>query len=144
MIQKAKRERSKNLTDDDINIIADITDGWSGKITWDDLISEVELRLKEHYVRQTLAKHSRIKSAYKSAQKRFKESGDTKLKNTIEYDVLQQRCERLEAQNARLIRENQDLLAQFSRWSYNSYAKGVTEDELDKPLPTVDRRQTKN
>lgn len=140
MAQKRTRERSKNLTDADIEKIVDITDGWSGKLTWDDLISEVELRLKERYTRQTLAKHTRIKSAYDAAQKRFQDTGDKKKKNTIEYDVLQQRLERLEAQNERLQRENQDLLSQFARWAYNAYAKGVTKKELDMPLPKVDRR----
>lgn len=140
MAQKRIRERSKNLTDTDIEKIVDITDGWSGKLTWDNLISEVELRLGERYKRQTLAKHTRIKIAYDSAQERYHDTGDKKKKNTIEYDVLLQRFERLEAQNTRLKRENQDLLAQFSRWAYNAYAKGVTKKELDQPLPKIDRR----
>lgn len=140
MAQKRTRERSKNLTDADIEKIVDITDGWSGKLTWDDLISEVELRLKERYTRQTLAKHTRIKCAYDSAQKRYQDTGDEKKKNTIEYDVLLQRLERLEAQNTRLIQENNALLAQFARWEYNSYANGVSKKELDKPLPKIDRR----
>lgn len=139
MAQKRTRERSKNLTDADIEKIVDITDGWSGKLTWDNLISEVELRLKERYTRQTLAKHTRIKSAYDSAQKRYQDTGDKKKKNTIEYDVLLQRLERLEAQNARLTRENHALLAQFARWAYNAHASGVSKKELDKPLPNIDR-----
>ena len=84
MAQKRKRERSKNLTDTDIEKIVDITDGWSGKLIWDDLISEVELRLGERYTRQTLAKHTRIKYAYDSTRKRNQNSGDKKKKNTLE------------------------------------------------------------
>ncbi|GIT99121.1 hypothetical protein [Sulfurovum sp. TSL1] len=140
MTHKAKRERSKNLNDDSIEKIVEILDGWSKKLTWDDLINEIDFRLKERYTRQTLAKHARIKSAFNLTKKRISARGNHKSTSSVEVEVLIQQIERVEAENARLKKENQDLLAQFSRWSYNSYLKGVTEDELDKPLPMVDRR----
>jgi len=139
MKEKAKRERSKNLTDGDIEKIVEIFDGWSGKLTWDDLISEVELRLKECYTRQTLAKHPRIKSAYDLTKKRISSDPDTRSNSSPEIQVLEQIISKLEAKTARLNRENQDLLAQFARWSYNAYAKGISKEELDNPLPTIDR-----
>jgi hypothetical protein len=140
MKEKAKRERSKNLNDDTIEKIVEILDGWSGSLTWNNLITEIELRLKDKYVRQTLAKHTRIKSAYHSTKKRISDEPATKSKDSVEIQVLQQVIAKLDAKNARLNRENQDLLAQFARWQYNSYVKGVTKEELDKPLPKVDRR----
>jgi len=140
MTQKTKRERSENLNDDRIEQIADILDGWSGKLTWNDLILEIKLHLKDTYVRQTLAKHTRIKSAYDSAKKRDSDDSNIKSTDSPEIKVLKQQIERLEAQNERLKKENQDLLSQFARWAYNTYAKGVTKEELDKPLPKVDRR----
>ena len=140
MKEKAKRERSRNLNDDTIEKIVEILDGWSGSLTWNKLITEIELRLKDKYVRQSLAKHTRIKSAYHSTKQRISDEPDTRSKGSVEIQVLQQEIAKLEAKNVRLNRENQDLLAQFARWAYNSYAKGVTKDDLDKLLPKVDRR----
>lgn len=140
MKEKAKRERSKNLNDNIIEKIVEILDGWSGSLTWDNLIIEIELHLKDKYTRQTLAKHTRIKSAFDLTKKRISDEPETQSKGSVEIQVLQQVITKLEAKNARLNRENQDLLAQFARWQYNSYAKGVTKEELDKPLPKVDRR----
>lgn len=68
MGQKHKRERSENLTDDSINKIVDILDGSSGSLTWNSLIGEIKQRLKNEYIRQTLDKRTRIKSAYDSAK----------------------------------------------------------------------------
>jgi len=140
MKEKAKRERSKNLNDDSIEKIVEILDGWSGSLTWDSLITEIELRLKDKYVRQTLAKHTRIKSAYNLTKKRISDEPDAKNNDSVEIQVLQQIIAKLEAKNARLNRENQDLLAQFSKWAYNSYTKGVSKADLNKPLPKIDRR----
>jgi len=140
MEQKPKRERSKNLNDDSINKIVDILDGYSGSLTWKSLINDISKRLKNKYTRQTLAKHTRIKSAYDAAKHRISEESDKPKNGSAEIQVLKQTIAKLEAKNARLTRENQDLLAQFARWAYNSYAKGVSKDDLNKPLPKIDRR----
>ncbi len=139
MKQKETRVRSKNLSDDDIEKIANILDGWSGSLTWNKLIIEVKLWLKEEYTRQTLAKHTRIKTAYDLAKDRISDETDIPSESPVEVQLLQQENAKLEARNARLTRENQDLLAQFARWSYNSYAKGVSKNELNKPLPKINR-----
>lgn len=140
MNEKAKRERSRNLNDHTIVKIVEILDGWSGSLTWDKLINEIELHLKDKYTRQTLAKHTRIKSAFDLTKKRISDEPDTNSKSSVEIQVLNQVIAKLEAKNERLNRENQDLLAQFARWAYNSYAKGVTKEELDCALPKIDRR----
>ena len=139
MMQKTKRERSKNLGDTEIEKIVGILDGWSGKLTWDKLLDEIQIHLKQHYTRQTLAKHTRIKSAYDLTKERISEVPKESTHVSPEVTILKQKIERLEAKNTRLQRENQDLLAQFARWAYNSYAKGVTKEDLDKPLPKNDR-----
>ena len=62
---------------------------------------------------------------------------------SIEVAMLMQKIKRIEAENDRLHRENQELLIQFARWAYNAYSKGVTINDLDKPLSEVDRGKTK-
>ena len=135
-----KRERSANLDDEKIEQIVQILDGWTGKLTWDKLISEINLHLKNKYTRQTLSKHTRIKSAYELIKKNKYDSNENKVYSPVEVNVLLQELEKIKAENKRLKKEKQDLLAQFARWTYNSYAKGVSKEELDKPLPIIDRR----
>lgn len=135
-----KRERSENLDDEKIEKIVQILDGWSGKLTWNKLIDEIALHLKNQYTRQTLAKHTRIKSAYELIKGNKLDTEKKKIYTPIEINVLIQELEKIKAENKRLKKEKQDLLAQFARWTYNSYAKGISKEELDKPLPIIDRR----
>jgi type I restriction-modification system DNA methylase subunit len=135
-----KRERSENLDDGKIEKIVQILDGWSGKLTWNKLIDEIALHLRNKYTRQTLAKHTRIKSAYELIKENKFDTETKKIYTPIEINVLIQELEKVKAENKRLKKEKQDLLAQYARWAYNSYAKGVTKEDLDKPLPIIDRR----
>jgi len=143
MSQNSKHTRSENLTDENIEKIVKVLDGWSGKLTWNKLIDEIYIRIKNKYTRQTLAKHQRIKDAYDLTKNRV--STDVKeLPNmSSEVAILIQRTKRLEAENDRLNFENEVLLAQFARWAYNAHSKGVTKEMLDKPLIPVDRGKTK-
>lgn len=137
-----KRNRSNNLLDNDIASIVSILDGWSEKLTWDSLIDMVEFRMKQRYTRQTLAKHSRIKSAYDLTKKRIINKTLIEIKEPkVNDNILIQKINRLEAENTRLTKENEAFLTQFARWAYNAYIKGITQDELDNALPRVNRRQ---
>ena len=139
-----KRSRSKNLTDEDIEIAVNILDGIDGKLTWGDLIEALYVRTGELYTRQALSKHSRIKRAYDISKERIiREREDTNRTDTSlsqkEY-ILTEKIKTLEAENERIKKENSDLLIQFARWAYNSYAHGMTPEQLNKELPAVDRR----
>lgn len=140
-----KRSRSKNLTDENIEMAVDILDGIDGKLTWDDLIEALYIRSGESYTRQTLSKHTRIKRAYDIAKQRIiREREDTNRTDASlsqkEY-ILTEKIKKLEAENERIKKENDDLLLQFARWAYNAYAHGMTPTQLDKSLPPVDRGQ---
>jgi hypothetical protein len=50
--------------------------------------------------------------------------------------------ERLQEKNKRLIEENNKLLNQFVIWQYNASNKGITRQDLEAPLPDINR--TKN
>ena len=135
-----QRIRSSNITDQNIEDIVRLLDGWAaGKLTWNSLIDAVSFRFNEQYTRQALSKHNRIKRAYDITKERIAGNKDTTL-GPRGQDILAQKIERLEAENLRLTQENEDLLFQFARWAYNAYTKGITQDELEKPLPNVDRR----
>jgi hypothetical protein len=48
--------------------------------------------------------------------------------------------ERLQARVARLEAENGALIEQFVVWLYNANARGVTVEQLTRPLPPAARR----
>lgn len=143
MSQNSKNTRAENLTDELIEKIVRILDGWSEKLTWNKLIDEIEFRTKNKYTRQALAKHQRIKDAYNLTKNRVSDVVKELPNMSSEVVALIQKVKRLEAENDRLNFENETLLAQFARWAYNAHSKGVTKEMLDKHLTPVDRGRTK-
>jgi len=137
---KLKPQRSKNLTDQSIEAIVRILDGWSGKITWELLIEEIKKRLHQTYTRQALFSHERIRIAFQ-LKKDSLPFHKEKLKKLYDPEEIieSQRNARLVAENTRLERENQRLLEQFTRWAYNAHTYGLSEDQLNKALPMVHR-----
>lgn len=56
--------------------------------------------------------------------------------------VAIERIARLERENERLKRENTELLQHYVVWQYNAHIHGLSERELNKALPGIDRGQT--
>ncbi|MFA7280088.1 MAG: hypothetical protein WC100_08325 [Sterolibacterium sp.] len=147
---KARKSRGANLTDDAIESIVRLLDNWEdGKLTWGLLIGQIHKQLRVRYTRQTLDRHARISQAFQARKKAI--SGQIP-KATPE----QERIKSLVAENARLERENRNLLEQFHRWLYNVTSishKHWEEDwrlhreairaALDKPLPPPGRQGAK-
>lgn len=134
------RRRGKNLGDAEIQTIVEILDGWVGVPTWEALIDDVALRLHCRYTRQALHNHERIRMTF-VARKRsaISEPEQPRRRGGKELQAALDRMARLETENARLERENNALLEQFVRWSYNAHCRGLTEDFLNRPLAPVDR-----
>lgn len=144
----SKHERAKNLDDKAIADIVAVIDGWSGKLSWELLLEAVEKRLRQRYTRQALNNHTRIADAFrlrkKSLAAQAQQAGRRRLGDASqELEAALQRIQVLEAENLRLVCENDRLLEQFVRWAHNAYTRGLDKDFLDQPLPTVQRDRTK-
>lgn len=137
--------RAKNLGDGDVAKIVEVLDGWSGKLSWELLIDAVEKRLFARYTRQAFHKHARIKDAFAHRKAALSSSGERprKAASSPELQLALDRIERLTAENARLGAENTRLLEQFVRWAYNAHTRNLDEAFLSRPLPTVNRQQTR-
>lgn len=129
---------AKHLTDQDIDKIIGILDGWKGKLTWDGLCEAASKQVGKRPTRQSLNTHQRIKQAYESKKERLK-SGLKGTKAPPSLAIAGQRIARLEEENARLKNENSRLLEQYVVWQYNAYRHGLTEEKLNVPLPAIDR-----
>ena len=139
--RKPVKRRGKNLTDDAIEQIVRVIDGWSDKpLTWDALVDALVARLHCRYTRQALHRHERIKQAF--TQRKDALSGTDAPRGSGQMAEAAARIARLEAENQRLEMENQRLLEQFVTWAYNAHSRGLSKEFLDQPLPRVNRDQT--
>jgi len=129
---------AKHLTDNDINRVVGLVDGWDGKISWEALCDEVAELLGARPTRQTLSSHARIKNAF-VAKKNHQKIGLLPTKRPQSLDLAQQRINRLESENQRLRSENDRLLERFIKWQYNAQKRGISQLMLDEYLPEIDR-----
>lgn len=141
-------QRGKNIDDKVIEEIVGILDGWSTKLTWEKLIESIEKRLGSPYTRQALHQHERILSAFQDrkaalADKSKHPTKPARPRSAEEVEMLISRNERLQTENARLKAENTRLLEQFVVWAYNAHIRGLSEEFLSRPLPTIDRDHTR-
>ncbi|MCC2682702.1 MAG: hypothetical protein K0S36_2266 [Nitrosospira multiformis] len=143
MAKLRPKKRSKNLGDAEIKQIVEILDGWSGKLSWELLINAIELRMFNRYTRQALFKHERIRNAFDLKKSNpAKGKGEIRRVASPELQMALERIAKLEAENKRLESENNHLLEQFARWAYNAHTRGLDNDFLNRPLPSVNRGQT--
>ena len=133
---------AKHITDQDIEKIVSLIDQWDDevKFTWDNLCMLAHKRYSITATRQTLQGYTRIKSVYNDKKQDLRTNGKRKEKIPPSLSIAAKRIATLEAENSRLKKEQERLLAQFVVWQYNAYAHGVTMDELNRPLPKKDNR----
>lgn len=129
---------AKHLTRKDIEILVNLIDAWEGKLGWDALCDAVAPLIGGRPTRQTLSSHTQVKDAFAHKKEQLKD-GPVATKKPASLSIAEQRIRRLENENRRLQEENSRLLERFLKWQYNAYKHGVFENELEKPLPRVDR-----
>ncbi|NNA26926.1 hypothetical protein HBN84_16715 [Pseudomonas lundensis] len=129
---------AKHLSAKDLDLIVRAIDSWDGKLGWEALCDAVEPLIGTRPTRQTLNAHQRIKDAFAHQKARLK-SGFVSTKRPASLSIAEQRIRRLEVENSRLQRENNQLLERFMRWQYNAHKFNVSAEKLDAPLPFVDR-----
>lgn len=132
---------AKHLSDADIDRIIEILDGWKEKLNWEFLCDACLPAIGTKPARQTLMKFARVKNAFIAAKKRIKQ-GIPELPAPPSMRVAIERIARLERENERLKRENTELLQQFVVWQYNAHIHGLSDRDLRKALPKIDRGQT--
>jgi hypothetical protein len=139
------KQRSRNLSPENVELIVGLLDGWSGTLTWKGLIESVERRLYFRYTRQTLHAHQRIQDAFGLCKERLDRGSRKKGEKHVsqEMRLLMQHLARRDAEVERLKAENQRLMEQFVVWLYNAQIRGIGQAELGRSMPRVDRGQTK-
>lgn len=136
------KSRGRVIDETVLEVIEHLLDKWSGKLTWDLLIDAIKSSIATEYTRQALAGHERIVKAFSLRKTSLSKdagrpsSGDTRIDGLIET------IDTLKAENARLNQECVGHRAMFIRWTQNALIKGLTEEQLNAPLPPVFRGAT--
>ncbi|WP_160010457.1 hypothetical protein [Rhizobium sp. 18055] len=134
-----------NLTFENVQRVVRLIASWEGKITWELVVDKVSLTLRQTYSRQTLQSHFSIKVAFQNAKVRQRRKSANAQPKTKQKDVTAEmaaalsRIEVLKAELEVSKSENTKHMQQFAVWLFNSRRRGVSEVELNQPLPLINR-----
>ncbi|MGR9231895.1 hypothetical protein ACU8NU_10055 [Rhizobium leguminosarum] len=132
------------LTEAEVDKIVSLLTSWRGKLSWELLLQRVAPILKRDFTRQGLDKQETISLAFKQAKDRLRlrpkrpSAGDD-IDLPPELAATLRRVENLKAEVELLQAEKQRLLERFATWLYNARCRGLSEADLNNPLPPVDR-----
>ena len=116
-----------------------VLDRWEGKLTWPIFCAEVARVLGVDSVsRHTLVRYDAIQHRFRVRQQELRDAAEREPRDYA-LEAAKRRIGDLEAQVRRLEDTNLLLLEKFRRWQYNAYAHNVRMEQLDAPLPAVDR-----
>jgi hypothetical protein len=130
------------LTKERIDIALKLLDGWAGKLTWPRFLAMLEVDLGHKYTKAALLRHSRFKDSWD--KRRWSENPERDEKNSFGNHGLQvalKKIVKLEKTIERLENDNNLLNEKFVVWATNAANKGITIEELNRPIPT---HSTKN
>lgn len=133
---------AKHLSAADISAIVDTINGWKiPPFTWDAICAAVEPLVGKRPTRQSISSNALIKIAYK---KRNETLGQEYIPrpSPSSLSVSEARIDQLEAKLRVVSARNQQLLEQFVVWQYNASKFGISEHQLNEPLPRIDRERS--
>ncbi|MFD2262591.1 hypothetical protein ACFSM5_06805 [Lacibacterium aquatile] len=139
-MQRPRRviKKRTRITKASIEVICEFIRGWPRAITWEEIVIEAERRLHANWTRQALEKHAEIKAAYQA--KRDQTPAHQPIDPAIR--ILKERIKSLEDDKRRLEAEIELYKGTFVRYQYNAHARGISPEELDRPLPPIDRNRS--
>jgi predicted RNase H-like nuclease (RuvC/YqgF family) len=132
---------ARKMTDLMINQSVMLLDGWAGKLTWDLYLEVLAVDIGHRYTKAAMLRHPRIKDAWDHAKERCRDSDENMAAKPPEVALMHTRNSELEQRVERLTRENQRLLEQFVRWAHNASRRGMSLEELERPLPYVKTKE---
>lgn len=116
-----------------------VLDRWEDRLTWPLFCAQVSKVLQVDAIsRHTLIRYPTILHRFQMRQQELRESAKQEPRDyTLQAAV--KRIREFEAQVSRLEDTNTLLLEKFRRWLYNAHAHNLSVEQLDAPLPAVDR-----
>ena len=128
----------RRITETDIKVAEEILQMWPKGLTWEKFCRVHGETVGHQFSKMTFHKEKsgRVLKAFQVAKNRLR----GKKTGANELTVEEQKIAKLEAKIEVLKRENANLLDRFRCWQHNARVKGVTFEELDRPLAPVSKR----
>ncbi|MFT4273963.1 MAG: hypothetical protein QM578_23415 [Pantoea sp.] len=131
---------ARHLNKNDIEKIINIIVLWeSNQITWDGICEAVEPLIGKKPTRQSLNMNKDIVEAYHNRKKGIRAT-DNAIRKPANLKIAAARIANLEKQIYHLEEQNKNFKEQFVKWQYNAYKFGVSENQLNSDLPTIERK----
>ncbi|MGO7297129.1 hypothetical protein ACC718_09950 [Rhizobium ruizarguesonis] len=130
------------LTYNEVDLVVGMLAGWKGRLTWELVVQRVEAILGRTFTRQGLDKNETISIAFGQAKDRRRKQSKKEVEESDrppELAAAERRVEVLRAEIAVLKAEQERFLEKFATWLYNARSRGVSEFDLNRQLPDVDR-----
>lgn len=132
---------AKHLSARDIGAIVNMIHGWQGTaLTWEAMCERAARLIGKRPSRQSLTRHDAIHDAYLARKAQLRRAPAMGLARV--QDISAQRVAQVSAELAALKAQHQALLSRFVVWQYNAYKHGLSEHQLNEPLPWIDREVT--
>lgn len=125
----------------EVQSIKALIDGWTGRVTWPQIVERAERILGRETTRQTLASHMEIRLAYLDKKAILKDAPEPASVHTLKSAA--DRIKRLTDDVSRLTQENQRLLNQFVVWQYNASLANLSMEDLNRPMVAIHRKGEK-
>ncbi len=133
---------AKHLSKIDLKSILNLIHGWpNDKLTWGDICEAAEPLVGKRPTRQSLNSHEEIVNAYQAKKTGLKTQGQREPRPSSLKVAVARNC-KLESELAQVREQNRALKEMYVVWQYNTYKRGITERELNAPLPAIDRERT--
>lgn len=137
--------RERVFTKTEIDLIVDKIRTWPGEtINWGDLCASLKDILGRRPSRQGLSQHEAIQVAFTARKKHLRIQPKQASPMPSSLAVAARRIARLLAEKQELVQQIEQLRERFRTWQYNAHVKDLTEADLDKALPIIDKDVTKS
>lgn len=135
--------RNKVIKPRDVEAIINLIRGWPDEtVSWEGVCQACEPVLQYVPTRQGLSAHQAIQDAFKARKAGLKVTAPAKMPLPSSLAVAGQRISYLNATAAELRLKNDRLSEQLMVWLYNARARGLTIEQLNAPLPRIDRERS--
>lgn len=130
------------LTTDEIEQIIELLTSWRGELSWSLLLERVVAVLRRPFTRQGLAKQQSIQTAYQQAKDRIRTGKTAYSERLPEIQLMKNTIDSLRAKIAVMEAERGRYEEKFVTWLYNARSRGISEVDLNRRLPEVDRNRS--
>jgi len=135
--------RNRVFRNDEIEAVVNLIRAWpKPKLSWSDVCQQAESIFGFIPTRQGLSLHKSILTAFQAKKDGLQVYPEKSAPMPSSLAIASKRIAMLNARIGELERENDLLRDRFITWQYNASMR-MSQDELERPLPAVDRRVSK-